>query len=118
MFNELVDQRLEKITNVDKKVSSNDLIHRYQGSTADTKFHQFDNAFSLFDEIRGDKIGLTVVKNDQAESKSNVNEIKKGNKKHRSNEQKDALYNIDMLYKAKNSVIEFFEDYSSVVSEA
>ena len=39
----------------------------------------------------------------------NLSEIKKGNKK-RSEEQKNVLYNIEMLYKARNSVIEFFDD--------
>ena len=56
-------------------------------------------------------------KNDQAESKSNLSEIKKGNKKHRSEEQKNTLYNVERLYKARNIVIEFFDDYSLVVSE-
>ena len=28
------------------------------------------------------------------------------------------MYDIEILYKARNSVIEFFDDYSSVVSEA
>ena len=41
--------------------------------------------------------------------------MKKGNKKHRSNQQKDTLYNIEMLYKARN--IEFFDEYFSMVSE-
>ena len=52
------------------------------------------------------------------EFKPNINDIKKGNKKYRSKEQKNALYNIEMLYKARNSVTEFFDDYSSMVSEA
>ena len=30
-FNELVDERLEKITDLDKKVNKNDLIYRYKG---------------------------------------------------------------------------------------
>ena len=42
IFNELVDERLEKITDLDKKVNSNDLIHRYKGNTADAKFGEFD----------------------------------------------------------------------------
>ena len=52
------------------------------------------------------------------EFKPNINDIKKGNKKYRSKEQKNALYNIEMLYKARNSVIEVFDDYSSMLSEA
>ena len=52
------------------------------------------------------------------EFKPNINDIKKGNKKYRSKEQKNALYNIEMLYAARNSVIELFDDYTSMISEA
>ena len=70
------------------------------------------------DKIRHGNISLADAKSDQAEFKSNPNEIKKGNKKHRSKEQKNAFYNNEILYKVKNSVIEFFDDYSSMMSEA
>ena len=40
IFNELVDERLEKITDLDKKVNSDDLIYRYKGNTADVKFNE------------------------------------------------------------------------------
>ena len=61
---------------------------------------------------------ISDAKHDQAELKSGLNEIEKGNKKHRSKEQKISLHNIEMLYKARNSVIELSDDYSSMVSEA
>ena len=60
------------------------------------------------------KISLVDAKSYQAEIKSNFC-LKK---KHRSKVQKNTLYNIEMLCKARNSVIGFFEDYSSMVSEA
>ena len=44
--------------------------------------------------------------------------MKKGNKKHRSNKQKNTPYSIKMHYKARNSVTEIFDDYSSIVFEA
>ena len=93
------------------------LIYRYKCSIADAKFNEFDNAFGLLDKIRDSKTSLTDAKNDQAEFKLNLSEIKKGNKKHRSKEQKNTLYNIEMYFKARNSVIEFFDDYSSMVSK-
>ena len=34
------------------------------------------------------------------------------------NSKKNALYNIEMLFKARNNVIKLFDDYSSVVSKA
>ena len=59
-----------------------------------------------------------MQKINQAKFKSNLSEIKKGNKKHRSKEQKNTLYNNEMLCKARNNIIEFFDDYSSILSEA
>ena len=53
-----VDQRLGETTNLDKKVNSDDLTHRYKGNTSDAKFNEFDKAFSLLDKIRDGKIGL------------------------------------------------------------
>ena len=50
--------------------------------------------------------------------KKYLGEIKKGNNKRRSKEQKNALYNIEMLYKARNEAITFYGDYSSMISEA
>ena len=44
--------------------------------------------------------------------------MKKGNTKRRSKEQKNALYNIEMLYKARNETIKFYDDYFSMMSEA
>ena len=68
-----------------KKVYPDNLIYRYKGFTADAKLKEFDNAFSLVDKKRDYKISLAdAKKNDQAEFKSNLSEIKKGNKQHRS----------------------------------
>ena len=53
----------------------------------------------------------------ERETKSDLSEIKKGNEKHRSKEQKNTLHNIEMLYKVRNNVIQFFDDCSSMVSE-
>ena len=36
----------------------------------------------------------------------------------KSKEQKNALYSIEMLYKARNEAIKFYDDYSSIMSEA
>ena len=41
--------------------------------------------------------------------------MKRGPKK--SKEQKNLLYNIEMLYKARNEVIKFYDDYCLMVSE-
>ena len=62
IFNELVDERLEKITDLDKKVNSDYLIYRYIGNIADVKFDKFDNGLDIIDNIRDGKIDLADVK--------------------------------------------------------
>ena len=52
MFNKLVDEKFEKITDLDEKVSNDDLIYRYKGKFADTKFDEFDNALGIINKIR------------------------------------------------------------------
>ena len=77
IFNELVDERREKITDLDKKVNSDDLIYIYTGNTADVKFDEFDNALNIINKIQNGKISLEDVKNNQEKFKSYLGEIKK-----------------------------------------
>ena len=98
-------------------VNSDDLIYRYKGNTPDLDFDEFENVFDIIDKIRDGKINLSDVKNNQEKFKSYLGEIKKGNKKDRSKVQKNTLYNIEMLQKARNEAIKFYDDYSSIMSE-
>ena len=118
IFNELVDERREKITDLGKKGNSDGLIYRYKGNTADAKFDNFDNALNIINKIQNSEMSLADVKNNQEKFKTYLGEIKKGNKKHRSKEQKNTLYNIEMLYKARNEAIKFYDEYSLMIFEA
>ena len=71
IFNEFVDERLAEITDLDKKIDSDDLIYRYKGRTADAKFDKFDNAFDIIHKIRNAETSLKDVKSNQA----NLNQI-------------------------------------------
>ena len=117
LFNELANERLEKITDLDKILNSNDLIYKYKGNTADKKFDKFDNVLNIINKIQNGEISLVDVKNNQEKFKSHVGEIKRGNSKKRSKEPKSALYNIEMIYKARSKAIKFYDDYSSIMSE-
>ena len=56
------------------------------------------------DLIRDEKLqhDINEAKNGQIKFTLNLGKIKKGNNKKRLKEQKNALYNIEMLYKARN----------------
>ena len=59
---------------------------------------------------------MAGVKKNQEEFKYYLGEIKKGSKK--SKEQRNTLYNIEMLYKGRNEAIKFYDDYSLMMSAA
>ena len=77
IFNELAYERLEKITDLNNKVNSDNLIYRYKVPAADAKFDKFDNALDIIDKIRNGETSLTDVKSNQAKFKSNLSEVKK-----------------------------------------
>ena len=116
IFNELADKRLNEISELDKKVNPNDLICRYKGNTPKKEFNSNDNALDLIDKVKNSEIKLAEIKNNQINFISNLAEIKRGSEK--TKEQKNAIYNIEMLYKARKEAINFFDDYSLMVSEA
>ena len=118
IFNGLADERLKKITDLDERVNRNDLIHRYKSRIAKEKFDEFDNVLDIIDEIRDSTITLSDVKNNQEKFKSYLGEIKKGNNRCKSKEQKNTLCNIEMLYKTRNEAVKFYDNYSLMMSEA
>ena len=68
---------LEKITDLDERVNSNDLIYRWKGKTADAKLDEFDSALGIINKIRDGKTDLADVRNNQQKFKSYLGEIKK-----------------------------------------
>ena len=78
--------------------------------------NKYNNALDLIDKIRNGEIKLAEIKNNQNNFKINLSEIKKGGKN--SKEQKNTIYNIEMLYKAREEAIKFFDDYSLMISGA
>ena len=88
IFYEVVDERLQKISDLDKEINSDDLTYRCKGNTPDLNFDEFDNALALIDKMRDGKISLTDVKDNHEKIKSYLGEIKKGNNKRNSREPK------------------------------
>ena len=102
---------------MDKKVNSDDLIYRCKSRAADAKFDKFDNAFDTVDKIKNGEISLTDVKNNQDKFKSNLGEIKSGkNKKYQKS--KKAHCTILKCVTMQETRLKFFDDCSSMMSEA
>ena len=91
IFHGFVYERLEKITDLDERVNSNDLIYRQKGKTADTKSDEFDNALGIINKIRDGKKDLADVRNNQQKFKSYLGEIKKKETKNANQKSKKTL---------------------------
>ena len=89
-MNQHTKKRLNEITKLDEKVNHDDLIYRYKGRTPDEKFDKYDNTLDLIDKMKNGEIKLTDAEKDQIYFKSTLGEIKKGNNKKRSKQQKNA----------------------------
>ena len=104
IFNELVDERLEKITDWDEKVNGDDLIYRYKANTGSVKFDEFDNALGIIYKIRNGKTELADVKVNQEKYKNYLGKIKKGNK---SKEQKTLCAILKCFTKQEEKLLNF-----------
>ena len=58
--------------------------------------------------MQNGEISLAEVKNNQERFKSNLSEVKKTHTEVEQKSKKNALYNIEMLYKARNEAIKFY----------
>ena len=101
---------------MDERVNPDDLIYRYRGNTSNKEFNKYDNALDLIDKIWNGEIKPADARDKQNNFKLNLGEIKKGGKK--SKEQRNTIYNVEMLYKARKEAIKFFDNYSLMISEA
>ena len=52
IFNELVNERSDKITKLEKKVDRDNLVDRYKENSPDEEFSTYDNALDLIDKIK------------------------------------------------------------------
>ena len=78
------------------------------------RFDDFKNSIEHFTKIQSGEIKLEETKKHQNIFKSNISKISRGSFK--SEEQKMALKNIELLYESREAVIKLFNDYSSIVS--
>ena len=76
---------------------------------------EFEYVGQLFNAIRNNKIKFSEVKNKQNDFLNKLINIKIGKK---TTEQKEVINNLEKFYNSKKEVINFFRDYSEILSDA
>ena len=106
---------MEEIQDLSKKINFNNLTYHYKGKKIPKNCIGFKGPLSFFRSIKEGYITLEKAEEEQKELKSNIIEIIVGNNK--SEDQKSIIQIIKVLYKSREKVIKFFDDYFRIVSE-
>ena len=81
----------------------------------ETDFSAKNNPITFFNNIKTNKITIEEAEALQEDFNKYPRMMGKGNK---TNQQKKALSNINILFNGRNDVIKFVEDYGSTILEA
>ena len=93
----------------------NNLKFEYVGPTKDVSFYEYMDSKELFKAIKNNQIKFSEVKNKQHNFLKKLNELKVGKKTY---ELKKVIDNLDKFYLSREEIINFFRDYTEMLSDA
>ena len=96
-------------------VDCNNLKFEYVGPTKSISFDEYKDSKELFNAIKNSQIRFSEAKNKQNEFLNKLNEAKFGK---RTPKQKEVINNLEDFYKSREEVINFFNDYVEMLSDA
>ena len=92
------------------------MIYKYKTVGISPKdFRNYQNPIELFKDLRKNP---NEVLQDQINFKSDLGDMKKGNPKSRSKDQISVIQNVEVFFHLRKKYIDFFRDYSFLLSEA
>ena len=111
---------MTEIKNLDNSVDrdKDKLIYRYKGNTSDVHFREYYDAIDFINKIKDADISLKQAIMNQYDSKLKLGELKKGNPKRKSIKNLNVIKNVDNFHNSRQAAINFFIDYTKIVSEA
>ena len=115
IFNDLINKRKELMNKLYDSVDFNDLKFQYVGPTEDVSFYEYMDSKEFFNAIRNSQIGFSEAKNKQNEFLNKLSNIKIGRK---TLEQEKIINNLKRLYLSRQKVVNFFRDFTEILSDA
>ena len=100
---------------MDNKIGYDNLKYVFEKSGLEYNFNKIKDPMTLLKDIGDGKISVEEAKEKQKDYYSYLNTIRRGNK---NASQKRTLANINILFKARDNVIKYVQDYSSMILEA
>ena len=118
-YNKLFDEKLDEIQELSKEIDYKNLNYDFTTkASGPINFTGYNGPFTLFKKIRDADISLEMAEEDQKKSKGKISQIKSGNPDHKSSKQLYSIKNVKNLYDSRQNIIDSFNSYSKVRSEA
>ena len=118
-YKKLLDKKLDEIQELNKNIDSKYLNYNITTKASGSiNFIRYKGPFSLFKNIRDGDISLEMAEEDQKKIKREFGQIKSGNPDHKSDKQLYTIKNVKNLYDSRQKIIDLFNSYSKIRSEA
>ena len=96
-----------------KKIGFNNLIYHFKRSnTAPVNSIDCRGPMYIYNEIKNCNISIEKIEEDKKHFKSKLDEIARGNPKHKSIDQLGRIKNIKSLYNSSDKFIKLHNDYA------
>ena len=96
-----------------KKIDFNNLIYHFKRSnTAPVNSIDCRGPMYIYNEIKNCNISIEKIEEDKKQFKSKLDEIARGNPKHKSIDQLGRIKNIKSLYNSSDKFIKLHNDYA------
>ena len=115
IFNDLINKRKKLIGELYNSVDYNNLNVEYVGPTKDVSFYEYMDSKEFFNATKNSQIKFSEARNKKNGFLNKLNEVKIGKK---TTKKKEVIDNLENFYKSREEVINFFNDYVEMLSDA
>ena len=115
IFTEPINKIKELMSELNDSVHYNNLKFEYVAPTNDVSFYEYKDSKEISNATKNNQIKFSEVNNKQNNFLKKLNEVKMGKK---TIEQKETIHNLEKSYKSREEVINFFRDYTEMLSDA
>ena len=118
-YNKLFDEKLDEIQELSREIECKHLNSDFRTKASGSiNFTGYNGPFTLFKKIRDGDISLEMAEEDQKNFKREFGQIKSGSPDHKSDKQLYIIKNVKNLYDSRQKIIDLFNSYSKIRSEA
>ena len=109
---------MDEILKISREINYSNLVYDFKDPTPSTSFTKFGGAMYTYNQLKNGEKTLQQKEKDQKNFKSELNEIKSENPKHKSRKQLCTIKNVRNLYDSRQKIINLLNDNAKIRPEA